>query len=414
MALDELEARLRSGRAFSAVVIDAAVAGLDRDLVDEARRAGAAVLVVDAGQVRRDWPGLGVDAVMADPLDRATLRAVLAERARPLHGPEVEPGHVVAPAPPGWRGRLVTVLGAPGGGTSTVAMAAAQGLGASTATGEGPSARRHAQRLDAAPSPVVLADLALHADQALLHDAGDVVPGLQELVEAHRAGALAVEQVHALTFAVPERGYDLLLGLRRHRDWTVLRPRAVQAAVDGLRRAYALVVADADADLEGDDEVGSVDVEERNVLARTAAAHADVVVVAGTPSLTGLRRLVVVLDDLVRLGVEPSRVLTVVTRAPRRGRPRAEVARAVAELSAAAAPGLRALASPVFVPERRGLDHLQRAASPLPRAVVQPVARAVEALLDRQPVVPHDGANDQPVAITPGSLGAWPGREVPG
>ena len=35
--------------------------------------------------------------------------------------------------------------------------------------------------------PVVLADCAARP-QALLHDVGDVVPGLLELVEAHRAG----------------------------------------------------------------------------------------------------------------------------------------------------------------------------------------------------------------------------------
>ena len=34
----------------------------------------------------------------------------------------------------------------------------------------------------------VLADLCLHADLGLLHDAADVVPAVTELVEAHRVG----------------------------------------------------------------------------------------------------------------------------------------------------------------------------------------------------------------------------------
>ena len=38
------------------------------------------------------------------------------------------------------------------------------------------------------PTRVVLADLALHADQAMLHDARDVIPGVLELVESHRSG----------------------------------------------------------------------------------------------------------------------------------------------------------------------------------------------------------------------------------
>ena len=46
VSAEELRARLRSGRAFSAVLVDGAVGGLDRDLVDAAREAGAAVVVV--------------------------------------------------------------------------------------------------------------------------------------------------------------------------------------------------------------------------------------------------------------------------------------------------------------------------------------------------------------------------------
>src|SRR4029453_8698916 len=174
--------------------------------------------------------------------------------------------------PPGaWRGRLVAVTGAGGVGRSTLAMALAAGLAAD------PRDR----------GLVALADLALHGHQALLHDAGDVVPGLLELVEAHRASALPPPQVRALCFGVPERGYDVLLGLRRHRDWTALRPRAVDAALDALRGAYRSVVADVDADVEGEDQCGSVEVEDRNVLARHTLRDADLVPVVGLPGIGG-------------------------------------------------------------------------------------------------------------------------------
>jgi hypothetical protein len=398
VAPEELHARLQSGRVFSAVVLDAGLSGLDRDLIDLAREAGAAVIVIDDGHTRRDWAALGVDAVLPDALDRTALLATLIDCAHPLSGPDLDAGVTATPPPAGWRGRLIAVTGPAGGGTSTMAMAIAQGLAAP------------ARQSDM----VLLADLALHADQALLHDAGDVVPGVQELADAHRNGVPTTDAMRALTFAVDDRGYHLLLGLRRHRDWTVLRPRAVQAALDGLLRTFRLVVADIDPDVEGDDEVGSIDVEERNLLARSTARRADLVVCVAPPTLAGIRRLVVTLDDLRRLGIDTGRMLPVVTRAPRRGRARAEITRAVAELSAAASAELAGLSSPVFVPERRGLDELLRTATPLPRMLVSPVTAAVEAFLDLQPVVSTTLDVFEPVAVTPGSLGSWAEQEAAG
>src|SRR3546814_2814274 len=70
----------------------------------------------------------------------------------------------------------------------------------------------------------------------MLHAARDVVPGVAELVEAHRSGSPGPHEVRDLTWEVGARGYRLLLGLRRHRDWTAIRPRAFDAALDGLRR----------------------------------------------------------------------------------------------------------------------------------------------------------------------------------
>jgi hypothetical protein len=259
---------------------------------------------------------------------------------------------------------------------------------------------------------VVLADLALHADQALLHDAGDVVPGIQELVEAHRTATPTVDHVRSLTYSVDGRGYDLLLGLRRHRDWPVLRPRAAQAAIDSLLRAYRLAIADVDADLEGDDEVGSVEVEERNVLARSACARSDLVLVVAPGSVTGVRRQVLALDELHRAGVGADRLLPVVNRAPRRARARAEVAAALAEVLGEVDTDLASqLPAPLQLPDRRGLDGLHRLAAPMPDALVGPLTRAVETLLDHAPAVPAGLDASDPVPVVPGTLGAWPDED---
>ncbi|HLM64638.1 MAG TPA: hypothetical protein VK306_10105 [Acidimicrobiales bacterium] len=398
VAVEEVRARLRSGRPFSALLVDAGSPGLDRDLVELAAAHGCAVLVVDDGRAGRRWHemGVGVAAALPTDLDRDQLLDALRTAARPI----VRHDDPVAAPPPetagGWRGRLVAVTGAGGTGRSTLAMAVATGLAAD------PRDR----------NLVVLADLALDAQQALLHDAGDVVPGVLELVEGHRSGRLAPDAVRDLCFAVSERGYELLLGLRRHRDWTALRRWALAAAVDGLRRAYRLVVADVDADVEGEAECGSLDVEERNLLARTVLADADLTLVVGVPGVTGVHAHLRVVRDLVELGVAPDRIVPVVNRAPRNPRARAEHAAALGRLLAGDGRAGRLACTPLFVPERRRLDEIVRDGGPPPGPLVAPLARAVRALLDHLPVAPPAASSappdpGEPVAVVPGTLGSW-------
>jgi hypothetical protein len=387
MSVEELRARLGSNRAFSAVLVDGGLPGVDRDLLDAARHVGCAVIVVGGPRPGHDWPALGANTVLAPDFDRAALLDALETYSvRVGRGDEVA---LVAARPAnGWRAPLVAVTGAPGAGASTVAMAVAQGLAADT---------RHG-------GMTLLADLDLDADQAALHDARDVVPGVAELVDAHRSGQPSADEIRTLTFRVPSRSYHLLLGLRRHRDWTVLRPRAFEAAIDGLRRSYSVVVADVNRDLEGEADCGSVDVEERNLMARTAVSLADVVVAVGQPGLKGTLGLVRLLDALLQFGVPSARVVPVVNRAPRGPKARAELSRALAELTGRAEAA--SMGSPVFLPERRHLEAAVRDVAPLPGPLVAPVTRAVQAVLARGVAAPASAAAE-PMRVAPGSLGSW-------
>jgi hypothetical protein len=391
VSVEELRARLASGRAFSAVLADAAVPGVDRDLVDLARAAGCAVLVVDDARVHRDWSTLGASAILPADLGRADLLDALGAHATPIGRGEAVGHTTPTPARASWQGTLVAVTGVPGAGTSTVAAALSQGMS------DDP---RYA-------GVTLLADLALHAHQAVLHDAGDVVPGLPELVDAHRLGLPSIDEVRSLTFGVTDRGYQLLLGLRRHRDWSSLRTRAVQASIESLRRAYRLVVADVEGDLEGEDQCGSVEVEDRNLLARSATATAAAVVVVGQSGPTRIHATVRVLEAVLEHGVAPRHVVTVVNRAPRNPRARAEITRAIAELTRSL-PGGELLASPVFLPERRRLDDSVRDGHRLPASLCAPVTAAVSAALALDDGEPRSTpADEEPVAVVPGSLGAW-------
>jgi hypothetical protein len=396
VSIAELRARLGSGRAFSALIIDGGLAGVDRDLVELARGSGCAVLIVDDGRAHRDWSAVGVSAVLASDFGRTELLDALNAHATLIsRGDELALGDAPRITPGAWRGRLVAVTGPGGTGASLLAMALAQGFGADV---------RHG-------GLVLLADLALDADQAMLHDAGDVVPGVQELVDAHRSGEPSVQDIRSLTFAVPDRQYHLLLGVRRHRDWTAIRPRAFEAALDNLRRAYKAVVADVSPDLEGEDQCGSIDVEERNVMARTTVAAADAVVLVGLPGPKGLHRLVRLATAVVEHGVAPSDVLPVMNRAPRGPRARAELTRAFADLTAPLTGKRTPFAPLLHVGDRRHLDELVHDAARLPTQLATTLAGAVTVVLDNNGLVASTSTEPPteppaPVRVAPGSLGA--------
>lgn len=396
MSTEEVRARLRSGRPYSALLVDDTVPGLDRDLVDLAAEVGCSVIVVDSGRTARRWGELGVAATLSPDLDPTTLLQVLGQVAQPLAQGEDRPQLPGDASPPlGFRGHLVVVTGPGGTGASTVAIGLAQQLAADP---------RQA-------GLVCLADLVRHGEQAMLHGSPDVVPGLQELVDAHRTGLPSSEAIRSLLWRIDARGYDLLLGLRRHRDWTALRPRAVGAALDGLRRSYRIAVCDADPDVEGEQATGSVDVEERNALSRAAVEAAELVVVVGGPGMKGIHALLRTARELIDHGVPAGSLLPVVNRAPKSPRARAELARAFGDLLGAVDDRGRApVASPIFLTERRHLDTLLRDRARLPESWVRPLAGAVLALLDERPTragAPLDLRTSEPLPVAPGSLGSW-------
>ena len=386
---EELRVRLHSARQYSAALVDAGVAALDRDLVDMAGRANCAVLVVDRRPPRRDWAAIGASVVLPEDLDAPELLVALRTFAAPVTTGEatLEVDLLQGSTPDRPPGSIIALCGSGGTGVSTLSIALAQGL--------------HDAR------PILLADLARRAQQALLHDAGDVIPGIQELAEAHRVGRLAPEEVVSLAFDVPQRGYHLMLGLRRPQAWATLRPRAFESGLDSLRRAYRVVVCDTDADLEGENEGGSLDVEERNLMARTTIGRAALVVAVGLPGLKGLHSLVQVLNDLSAFGVPSERVLPVVNRAPRSPRARAEIKETLCQLTGL---GQRsAMLGPLFLPDR-GVEEALGDGSRLPGALVDPLASAARAVLDR--ALAREVSATEARLVRPGSLGQWPEETI--
>ena len=391
VSADEVRARLASGRPHSALLVDVGSPAFDRDMVDAARAASTPVIAIrDTRSPRLEAADLGIAAELPAQFDRDQLLDVLTSHCQMIGRGDHLPPALDESAAPLWLGQLFSVCGPGGTGASTLAIALAQGLAADA---------RHGRR-------VLLADLARRADQAMLHDAQDLGPGAQELVEAHRLGRPEPDEVWRTTFDVPRRGYRLLLGLRRPEAWSALRPRAIDASIVGLRRSFQVVVADVTGDVEGEAEGGSVDVEERNHLARSSVLHSSVVVAVGAPGMKGMHSLAALVRSLHAIGVSSGRVVPVVNRSPRNPRARAELARALASLLGPSGSGRdeAALAGPVHVPERKVEDTL-RDGGPLPAAVVDPLTHAVRVVAERQS--DRAPAKSSPALVAPGSLGSW-------
>lgn len=401
---DELAVRLATGRPYSAAIVDAGVHGLDRDLIAQVGAADCTLVVVDAAADRGRWIELGADAVVADRFSRDELLALLEAHARPIGEAGVpQPSSIdreVAPR----RGVVVAVTGSGGTGASVCAMALAQGL--ATPGHDRRWTIRRRPRDDRPKPAVMLADLCRYADQAMLHDSRVTVPGIQELVEAHRVANPSPEDVAAQTFEVADRGYRLVLGLRRPRHWLMLRTHAVAATVDALTSLVDVLVVDVEADTEGTD-TGSDDVAERHVLARTTFDRADLVLVVGEPSTKGLHALVRTMGELADAGVPSDRQVPVLNRAPRRSR-RRQTDVALREL-VRARPGIdgAAVPAPVHLPDR-DLEPALRDGRRLPGPSPQLLAETCRRVLRQRGFRVSDEAVVAPVPVRPGSLGMSP------
>jgi len=326
VSIDEVRSRLYSDRRFSALLLGEDCTGVDRDVIETARDAGCVPIVITDSTPRRDWAALGAADTLSQPVTPQQLLAALRAHAIGVdHRSPIAIDETSVDSSP--TGRLIAVLGPGGSGTSTTAMAIASHLAVQ------PS-RSH----ESTPTRVGLIDASLNADQALLHDLGDVVPGLQELVDLHRTANPTIDEIRNFFWFSPRHGYDVLPGLRRHRDWSTLRRRTTLAALASIHRSFEFVVADVDADFEGESQTGSIDIEDRNLLARELASNADLVVLTVRAGITGLSRALHDLRELAELGVETQRILLVVLGAPRSTRHRSELSRSILHLFDETAP----------------------------------------------------------------------------
>lgn len=384
LSTTELLALIASGKRLSAVLIDPTVPGADRDLIDNARKIGAPTIAVSTRRAQRDLTGIGFVEILPDSFTAAELIGVLDQHSAPI--PRGAPRQVrldAALVDAASSGHLVAVMGSGGVGSTTVSMMAAQSL----ADGLGSPQRAAANRRS-----VALVDGSLRANMSMYHDVGDIIPSISELVELHRMDEPDPDAIRSLLFNIPERNYSLLLGMRRPRDWATMRAASTRSAINGLTRCYDVVVVDHDDSCDGEAETGSLDVEERHVIARHTLSHANAVICVGTTGMKGMYDLSWLIQEAVRLDVAPDKIIPVINFAPRRPALRASLSRTLID-----ATGITTHPA-VFIPFFHRMEDTQRSVSALPQS--RPITQALHKILDmprnsRQPATSEPARVEQ-------------------
>jgi len=296
-----------------AVVLDAALPWLDRDLVTTLHRAGVAVLAIGARTVAIER--LGIEVLDGD-VDATTVARVL-QGLGPVDadiGDDAAGTDSIGGA--SRSGRVVVVwggTGSPGRTTLAVHLAieSARG-GARTVLVDGDGwAASIAQLLEIAESPSVA--------QAA-HSAGHGWP--IPLADCLQPG--------------PE-GVHVLAGLPRAELWPEVGPEAWAAVLDAAAATFETVVVDVAAPIEEDEELVVDRLPfRRNLMTTGALERADRAVLVTGADPIGLRRGVIAHRQWTERAGNPTADLSVVTnRTPRSARQAQDCSRAVEQWTGA-------------------------------------------------------------------------------
>jgi hypothetical protein len=370
LSADELRATLVL-RSVDVVILDVAAALHAPRLLREVRSHSVAVIGIDppAGAV----PGADehFDGVLADgftPRAFTDLLLRLDPMSQTMRRSEPDATaslHRVLDEGRRLRGRLVGVSSTGGAGASVVAMALAQGLAGGDDT-------------------VALVDGARRGQQCMYHDVGDVVPGFSDLVEAQGDGILDPDDVRALLFDQPERGYHLLLGRRHPQEFERHRAGAVGAALDAVARGYDLVVVDHDPDIDLGHAAARTVLGDRHAIAVHLLANAEVEVVVAHPGIKGVHDAARRVDELIEVGLPPERVVVCCNLSPRSPSGRAAFDRSVRALTRARFDGAPTL--PVIHLRRSSrIEAALRQGRTLPAGPVATLSDALRRGLDALP-----------------------------
>ncbi|MBK5289671.1 MAG: chromosome partitioning protein [Acidimicrobiia bacterium] len=294
----------------TAVVLDASLPWLDRDLVTTLRRAGIEAFAI--GNSARLLDRLGVHCLALDATPELIAAALYSLESPVPCDPRSAAGVGEAADGTADAGRIVAVWGGAGSpGRTTVAV--------------------H-----------VAIETARAGARTLLIDGDAWSASVAQLLELHESPSLAQAARLAAdgwpspfdtTVQFGPNGLAVLAGLARAELWPEVREIAWRGVLAAATTQYDVVVVDLAAPIEEDEELAYDRVPyRRNLLTRIALERADDILLVAAADPVGLRRAVVAHRNLTEGLPDASRkVRVVLNRAPRAGRRLQECSRSVEE-----------------------------------------------------------------------------------
>jgi MinD-like ATPase involved in chromosome partitioning or flagellar assembly len=264
-----------------AVVVDAGLRGLDRDVVANLAAVGVRLIALGDGDLS-DLTELGMSVVE----DVSDLSEALKRPVRP----DIRPGR--PSSSDAGTGRIVVVwgpVGAPGRTTLAIELAASMYRGS---------------------DDVMLVDLDTTGPSvAQLLGLIDDTSGVAAAARLASQRKLTPNDLVALAVSVPA-GPRVLVGLPSTERWTELRAASIEEVLRCARATVPWTIIDIGAGIEGDDtDWVEPDALQRYAAARMALATADVVLCVGRPDPVGLARFLRELPKVQSLA--PTAVLEV-------------------------------------------------------------------------------------------------------
>ncbi|MGZ6928816.1 MAG: AAA family ATPase [Acidimicrobiia bacterium] len=289
-----------------AVIVDARVPWIDRELVTTLQRSDTEVLAL--GTSGRDLPGIGVRCFPAD-VSPDVVAAAIHNLEAPLHDRR-------APGPAGDGetrcGRVTVTWGGAGSpGRTTIAVHLAI---------ESQRSGRHTLLIDADVWNASVAQVLGLAES----------PSVAQAARAASTGS--PEPLTGCLQPGPD-GLMVLVGLPRAELWPEVREASWRALLSAARAEFDVVVIDVAAPIEEDEELVADRIGYRRNLVTTVALElADEVVLLAAADPVGLRRAVLAHRALVERPNEAERSVSVaLNRVPRAARRLQDCSRSVGE-----------------------------------------------------------------------------------